>query len=78
MQCWRIVFLKIDLNYCIKVHTTRQKKKDSKRCMFIVTSVPQKRFSAVQTLCPNLLCKKTTKGEGGVIKSEKWAEVVYG
>ena len=31
--------------------------------------------------CPNLLSKKTTKGEGegwGVIKSEKWADVVYG
>ena len=47
------------------VSETQQKKEDSKRCMFIVTSVPQKRFSAVQTLCPNLLCKKTTKGEGG-------------
>ena len=28
--------------------------------------------------CRNLLGKKTTKGEGGVIKSEKWADVVYG
>ena len=28
--------------------------------------------------CRNLISKKTTKGEGGVIKSEKWAEVVYG
>ena len=26
----------------------------------------------------NLPSKKTTKGEGGVMKSEKWAVVVYG